>query len=164
MDCTKLNEQLAGYLGNELNGNERAAVEAHLESCASCRAEVEALQATVGELAQLTTVSAAEAAASTAGLEVRRRPSWWSRTLSGAMRYAAVLVIGVLIGHYLINGRAQNQLAQPAPAVEGQPDSEAWDVHPEWLAAARDLAYSAPQTSSLAGQLTLLRQSTRQTP
>jgi anti-sigma factor RsiW len=39
-----LNEKLSGYLDGELDAADRAAVEAHLETCAECRALVERMR------------------------------------------------------------------------------------------------------------------------
>jgi anti-sigma factor RsiW len=51
--CQELVELVSDYLEGALPADERARVEAHLEICPGCRAYLELLRATVGELGRL---------------------------------------------------------------------------------------------------------------
>lgn len=53
MDCQKVEEFLSAYLDNELPDEEKAQIAQHLESCAGCREEYQALVKTVAALAAL---------------------------------------------------------------------------------------------------------------
>jgi anti-sigma factor RsiW len=97
-------ERLGAWLGGELEGGERAAVEAHLAACAACRREADALQAV------WRTLGAAPAPARTASVwpAVRARtfaaPGGWfygSRPLTRLSLGAAAVACGLLVGALL---------------------------------------------------------------
>jgi len=46
MDCKETNKLFTAYLGNELSGDDRRLVQAHMASCSDCQKEIEALSAT----------------------------------------------------------------------------------------------------------------------
>ncbi|MBI3272442.1 MAG: zf-HC2 domain-containing protein [Planctomycetes bacterium] len=138
MKCEELADRLADYLGGELGGDDRRLVEAHLESCPACRGEVESLGRTVTRLRAVPTVSAEQAAERTAELEVRRRTRGPRRVLSFALRYAAVLLVGFVVGGRFggdwIAGGGRPASKPSTPERTARAD----DVHPGWVRAARE--------------------------
>ncbi len=52
MCCEQIERQLGRYVDNELSAAERDTVEAHIESCSSCRAELEELRDLVADIAK----------------------------------------------------------------------------------------------------------------
>jgi anti-sigma factor RsiW len=53
MNCKEVKPELVAYLDGELQDAARSQVEAHLESCAACRAERDSLAATLKSVASL---------------------------------------------------------------------------------------------------------------
>jgi hypothetical protein len=97
---------LAGYLYDECDAAERAAIEAHLAGCASCTADVESLRSTRGALSGWTPPDAKLGFRITSDHEVAAgfgethkvlRPGrWWQRPLPAwAQVAAAILIFGV---------------------------------------------------------------------
>ncbi|MFN2640909.1 MAG: anti-sigma factor [Actinomycetota bacterium] len=107
-------ELLSAFLDGELTDAERLRVDAHLPGCAECRATLDALRATLGDLGSLPRIEMDETSASRfdTHLAVRRsrRPSTSRVWFSGA---AAAAIIG-LIASFAI-------LRHPAFAPEGAP-------------------------------------------
>jgi anti-sigma factor RsiW len=52
MNCKDINKLLTAYLDNEVTPEERGQIEAHLSACPHCREELEAIDATQGQLRQ----------------------------------------------------------------------------------------------------------------
>ena len=101
---------LAGYLYDECESRERAAIEAHLAVCPSCASELSALGATRTALASWTPPEA------TLGFRIAAasEPRWWARPLPAWAQVAAALVIfavGMALGT-----RAVDQPPGAAPA------------------------------------------------
>lgn len=102
MNCTAVRAQLDDFVDDTLSPADRSAIEAHLSTCASCRAEVEELRRLIAAAAALprsitppaeawTTVARGIGGRSTAARGVRRfRRSW--------LAVAAVLVAMVSFG------------------------------------------------------------------
>ena len=61
MDCRHVNEQLGPYLDGELPPDVREALEAHLSTCDTCRAELESLRQLASSLAKPTAEAAPKA-------------------------------------------------------------------------------------------------------
>lgn len=51
--CRKVNQQFSCYLEGDLDAPKQAEVEAHLQECVSCRAELERFQRLLGLLEEL---------------------------------------------------------------------------------------------------------------
>ncbi len=134
---------LAGYLYDECDAAERAAVDAHLARCSSCAEELSALGATRSALASWTPPDAAlgfritsshDETEATSG-HVLRPARWWHRPMPAwAQAAAAILVFsgGALLGM---------RTASPPPAAS--PTATGVRATPEGGAAsvsARDLA------------------------
>ncbi len=119
-------EDLALYALDELTGGERQELEAHLDTCAACRRELQALRGDLGLLGlssggpqpparskdRLMSAIAAEprGASSSAGAAVPKRAfGWaWIPTL------AAVALLFALAGLWRSNGHMRDQLAELA--------------------------------------------------
>jgi len=61
MNCEQIEPQLGSYIDNQLSAAEREHVDAHLESCSSCRAELAELRDLVDGIARPETVSVPDA-------------------------------------------------------------------------------------------------------
>ena len=119
-------EDLALYALDELTGSERQELEAHLDACAACRRELQALRGDLGLLGlsssgpqpparskeRLMRAIAAEprgVSAASPGAAPRRSFGWaWVPTL------AAVVLLAALAGLWRSNGRMKDQLAELA--------------------------------------------------
>lgn len=119
-------EDLALYALDELTGSERQELEAHLDACAACRRELQALRGDLGLLGlsssgpqpparskeRLMRAIAAEprgVSAAAADAAPRRSFGWaWVPTL------AAVVLLAALAGLWRSNGRMKDQLAELA--------------------------------------------------
>ena len=69
--CTEWRERLSEYIDGEMPADDREALEAHLESCPECRAELNALRGAVEAVA---------------GLPVQRAPADLARTVVAGIR------------------------------------------------------------------------------
>ena len=122
---------LAGYLYDECEKGERAAIEAHLAICASCASELSALGATRTALASWTPPEA------TLGFRIAdaREPRWWARPLPAWAQAAAALVIfavGMALGMRAVG---QPPAAAPVRASVAAPSAPAAGVSTTDLAA-----------------------------
>jgi len=123
MKCGTVKRKLAEYLDAEVTADERAAIAAHLETCAGCRAEAAALEQAEGLLRTLAAVETAPDL--TADLRHRltahspRRLGWrWAVAGLGAAAVAAVLL-------FWLSPRTppvRPQL-QPTPMVKSSPQT-----------------------------------------
>ncbi|MGC9319736.1 MAG: anti-sigma factor family protein [Armatimonadota bacterium] len=101
MRCTEVREKLAEYQLGALSEAERSAMEGHLESCAECRAEMEALERLDALLQPAERVEAPEDLweGVRARLAPRRRgvwralSEWWRVSPRPALAAAAALVL-----------------------------------------------------------------------
>jgi anti-sigma-K factor RskA len=106
-------EDLALYALGSLEGTERQTLETHLQGCASCRSELEALRGDLGLLAlttsgprppararqRLMSAIAAEPRMPAAVAAAREPRSWWSAFGWPVLRWAsAVAVVAVCVG------------------------------------------------------------------
>jgi anti-sigma factor RsiW len=113
MNCMKARSRLSVYQDGELELQPSRALESHLESCAFCRAELNALKQTVVTLRRLTpaTADAGFSARIMAGL--RTRPEKKLRLLPSLAYTLALLAI--CIGGFLLEISANGQ---PAAATQ----------------------------------------------
>lgn len=127
MKCSEIQEQMADYLGDELDADARAAFGDHVATCEACREEIGALEETVSALEKLKVVNA---------------PAFLPARRVGAQRwlaYAAVLLIGVGVGWLIKPGEVRNR--RPG-------------MHPAWVSAAMGSATGEPAKPSFARNLT----------
>ncbi len=128
MHCPRARRALSAYSSGELSPTKRAALEAHLSACESCRAEYDLLARSWDALLAVediepsaeferSTAAAVRAAATRSG----RGPApgaLWLR-----MAWACSLVLAIAIG-----GAVGRELVSPttAMAASGPPESEIW--------------------------------------
>jgi len=138
MDCTRIEELTADYLGDELANEERGLFQAHLEDCGACRARIEELTETLAELNDLRGVSLAVAAERTRDLcVVRRRPAW-RRVVASSLKAAALLVFGVVLGRGSLD--QGEQIAAPAePSPIASTTKSGTGLHPRWIELGREV-------------------------
>ncbi len=117
MTCDETQRHLAGYLGHELDPSTRQAVEAHLASCPTCRAEAAALAGVIRSVGDLPVEEAPRGFADAVMASVRGQApptSAWERLFRPrwitlpAYAAAAIMLIGV--GWYVFR-------ATPPPPV-----------------------------------------------
>src|SRR2546425_4804532 len=92
-------DQLSAYLDGELDPSDRAHLEAHLPTCAECRTTIDALRATVADLAALPdpVPSEQDSWALRAAIASARKPSKRWRRVAMAAGTAAAAVIAVVV-------------------------------------------------------------------
>jgi hypothetical protein len=128
--CDPTRERLSALLEGDLPGEEEEAVRAHLESCARCRAELDALRLTVAALRRLPQLP--PPAAILGGVRARLAPEPWHRRLmrraGGSWIFGvpvgAVATLLVVLGVAFLEGRLPETRrgpgAPPPPAPEPQ--------------------------------------------
>jgi anti-sigma factor RsiW len=110
------NAALVGYLYDECEAGERAAIAAHLAVCATCAAEVAMLSATREQLSAWTPPAASLDFRLT-GPATRPAASWWSRPLPAWAQLAAAVAIfafGLALGAVSARTPAWNGAASTA--------------------------------------------------
>jgi hypothetical protein len=135
MLCEQAREHLSAYLDKELTSELSAAVRAHLETCAECRALLADLRATAGLLGRLPVRRAPEHIATDVQREMERRsileesprvePQPQERTLAihrvrpwpRVMAVAATLVLAAGIGVLAWLSREGGRAAAPSPVA-----------------------------------------------
>ncbi len=118
-ECAKMRELLSARVDGELTGGEAGLLDAHIASCADCRAERETLAAMELELRRSLGPSAEELMASRsrvlARLAARERaalaPSWSDRLLAFTWRPA--LALGMAVALVAVVGRAPEVVEAP---------------------------------------------------
>ena len=106
MNCEETRDLLPLYAGGEVEANERLAVEAHLPLCSECSRELDQYRDARGRLGELREVPMAPGVEAEIWRNVRdelfpRRRR--VRQLDWAVRYAAVLVIGLAAGYATVS-------------------------------------------------------------
>jgi hypothetical protein len=112
-------DQLSAYVDGELDAPERTALEAHLPSCAECRSTLDALRATIADLASLPEPVPSEQdswALRSAIARARAPVKTWHRAAWAAGAVAAALVALIAI---VRPGADQTQTLARAPAEQG---------------------------------------------
>ena len=118
-------EKLIGYVYDECESAERAAVQEHLESCAECRTEIAALRSVRSDL-QSWQVPDAEYVSVWRPFTPAPAPSWWQQVPRWAMAAAAGIVMmagaaGGAVSYMVLNQQplhaAQTAAVQPVSAV-----------------------------------------------
>ena len=118
MNCPDVQDQLGLFLDQELSADLRAAVQGHVEQCATCRANLEAMKATAGAVASLPEPSLPgelwnriERRLDANRIAGSIRPWGWFR-LPPRVAAGVILFIGLgLIGYTLSNGGASSASA-----------------------------------------------------
>lgn len=149
-------DRLSEFVDGDLGAAERAACEAHLRSCAACRAVVDDLAAMKAEaraladeapdgdlwpgvLARLAPAPAAGRGAEIVPLTTRR----WTFTFT-ELALAATLLIGVSAGvTWLVAGRDARDAGAPPVVAVAEPRADSGDVRPATFA---DADYDAAVT------------------
>ena len=130
MNCEEVHEILAAYVGGELPEEERASAEDHLAVCAACSRELDGYREARADLVVLRdeTPPPGSYKALWSGVRMELFPRPPSRVLifmDHAVRYAAVLLVGVVLGamSYLVAvPEPSESMATPAsPEVEVVP-------------------------------------------
>jgi hypothetical protein len=147
-------EQLSALIDGELPDVERARIEAHVAGCADCRRVLDALRASLADLALLgvTEPSPQDSWALRAAVRRARAPSRWRRA-SLAMGTAAAALVTVLAIVLSRGGGPgpqlalqQDQLREAAPGASAIPDYDRAGIEVR----ARDLAASFSSTKGAA--------------
>ncbi len=129
MECDKAKELLSAYLDGEVTEKERHLVEEHLDSCKSCRQELEELRRIVGLVASLPkeaapegfaqrTVASLPAPGTGAPERLRKfllRPRW--AFASGALATAALILIAMSLLYWPGPGVPSVPTLQPVAEV-----------------------------------------------
>lgn len=132
MNCEEIRELLPLYAGGELDPEERVAAEAHLGFCADCGRELDLYREARAQLADLREDESPPGTwrALREGVEAELFPGKSTRarsTLDLAVRFAAVLLLGVTIGlatHVVRRGTAAPAAAPAAAAPENHGTGE----------------------------------------
>ncbi len=126
-------DDLALYALHDLSGTDRQELEAHLQTCASCRRELQALRSDLGLLGLgsggpqpparskdrlMRAIAAEPRGVSTPAPAAEPRPSWWS-SLVPAVAALCLLVIAVALWHN--NSRLKDAIAE----LRGRNDDQA---------------------------------------
>jgi len=103
MGCEEIRDLLALYAGGESYENDRVAVEAHVAVCAACARELDQYREARANLAMLREGQAPPGTFKNLWSGVRadlfpQKVSTRTAWLDGALRYAAVLMVGIAIG------------------------------------------------------------------
>jgi len=118
-------EKLIGYVYDECESAERAAVQEHLETCGECRAEIAALRSVRADL-QSWQVPDAEYVSVWRPFAPAPAPSWWQQVPRWAMAAAAGMVMmsgaaGGAVSYMVLNQQpvqaSQTASVQPVSAV-----------------------------------------------
>jgi len=125
MGCEEIRDLLALYAGGESYDSERAAVEAHVAVCAACARELDQFREARANLALLREGTAPAGTFKDLWSGVRadlfpRKPSPRLAWFDEALRYAAVVMVGLAIGvlaHYSTRREAAPVTVVSAPAA-----------------------------------------------
>lgn len=124
MGCEEIRDLLALYAGGEAYENDRAAVEAHVAVCAACARELDQYREARANLALLREGDAPPGTFKNLWSGVRadlfpKKPEPRLAWFDEALRYAAVLMVGLAIGvlaHYSMRREAAPAATASAPA------------------------------------------------
>jgi len=100
LDCRQIQDLLVDYSDGELESKLAARVDAHLERCVECRAQLGRLEASL-ELADEVWTESARSVADVALTPIRRRPSTARRAVLVLASTAAALLIGLFTWQHL---------------------------------------------------------------
>ncbi len=126
-ECQKHRERFSEYLDGELGEAERAALEAHLEDCALCRAELDMWQRTVRAVSELPFRNAPEGFAGRVFERVRgqrivpgRRKLvvLWTRVLPVAAMFLVVVGLTLMLNREALLKHAE----EPEPLAMAEPE------------------------------------------
>jgi hypothetical protein len=126
---------LSAFLDNQVTAAERARVDAHLATCAVCRAELESLRQTVTLVRALPRVALPRAfTLSEARLGIRQpaaQPGWFGGALRGLAAVTAVVLVVLVAGTLVrqLGSKPAGQLAL-APAATAAPAAHSSEFGP----------------------------------
>ncbi len=147
MRCARAQEELSAYLDEELTAQEKAELRAHLDGCAACRAELEALRATVDSVRALPRTPAPagfrdgvmaklkEAPAPAAGGTGQPAPSFRAPLWRRLWPVAAAIVVALMISLFYPTPRPAH-LSARSLAKRGEPVAR--DTQFDKMEAAKD--------------------------
>lgn len=122
MNCNEIEPLMADALGDELRAADRAAFEAHLAGCESCRREYDTLQGALNTMRGLAAPARVSVRREGERLIIDQRPTELrSRAArpklgAGAFRYAASVLIAFLAGYLLHAGLMMRDAGGATPA------------------------------------------------
>jgi hypothetical protein len=160
MTCHESREQLSALMDDALAVHERAALDAHLATCADCRGELEQLRATTALLRRLPVVRAPAGFVDRV-MTAAHRPPWPRRLLDALfvplhvklpLEAAALLLVGVSAVYVYQHTPEVRELArqgarEPAPAKIQAPTAPAATPSTAPPAAPQAASPVAPQTA-----------------
>lgn len=124
MNCEAFRDQLADFVGGELDPDRHAAAAEHLEQCDACRELARGLQGAAAAL-EANVVSPETAAKRTADLTIRMpesesavRPTPGYARVTRILRYAAVVMLAFGAGYVLRGWQAAPVFPPPAENLE----------------------------------------------
>ena len=138
MNCKRVRLLLSAFQDRELSAQQAGQIENHLENCAVCQSEWEALKDLVGNLCRLTSLAPAPDFSSRIMVGLRTRPEKKFRLLPSLAYTLACLMI--FISGFLLEISANGQ-----PATAAQPPTTFSAV----LAESRELGLLAVHDSTL---------------
>jgi predicted anti-sigma-YlaC factor YlaD len=108
--CPEYIDRLVDLSDGEMTAGDRAAVQAHLASCAGCRAELHRLDASLVQLRQAIVPAASPAS------DARRGPKYKAALIAaGALAAAIALVIGVAAALKIRSGTNRDAIVDSGP-------------------------------------------------
>ncbi|MEW6356070.1 MAG: zf-HC2 domain-containing protein [Planctomycetota bacterium] len=129
MKCEEAIDLLSEYIDDELDVEQREAVEFHVAGCANCRRELDALKATVKLVGSLSRVTApatlADNVSQTLAEEDRGRIIWPSARVVGSLLAAAAVLLVVSVTFLM---RKQTPMAPMESAAPAEKPSSVADV------------------------------------
>jgi anti-sigma factor RsiW len=173
MNCQRLREQLADFVAGELDAQQRAAAQQHIDACEQCRELVRGLQAAAATL-ESGLISANEAERQTASMAAPRaraasdvpirgvpgvlssfeRTLVWRRRLSTIVRYAAIVLLAFVGGYFARGWRLHQRAARQEPARLGL--EAAPQVSRELASRYAEAAQQFPDSSTFSRSLLML--------
>lgn len=126
-ECSDISEKLTEFVEGELSGAEQARVTAHLGGCASCKGEVQSLQAMVRSLSELPELAPPAGVEGRVMARLRARsgkmpapppmPGWLGWLRASPLRAASVAILLVAIGVAGVRMRATTPGGEQLAAV-----------------------------------------------
>ncbi|HYM51045.1 MAG TPA: zf-HC2 domain-containing protein [Candidatus Limnocylindrales bacterium] len=118
-------EELSAYVDHELTGTARQELEAHLESCETCRRRLEAVRQTVTAIQELPVEAPPRPFTIPAQREQPRRvPAVFGWAGGAAAAALLVVVVGVSLGHLPRGGAGNAASGLSAGLAQGGPESQ----------------------------------------
>jgi anti-sigma factor RsiW len=130
VDHQRAQERLSDYLDGDLSGASLEELEAHLETCTECQAELESLRKTLSVLGGLKPVEPSPDFLQQVNQKLRRRtksPFDFSFGLDRKIPFEAVsmVLLGILLALYLLLVVLPREQVDPDPPPRVRPDAGA---------------------------------------